>query len=231
MTSTWAMTLLWSVVTLLSYVVALRLFTLGRQKVLLHPLLLSSVLVYVLLLLSQTSIPTYLASAGWLESLLGPAVVALAIPLRNQMAHLRQLGARLLLPVLVGGILAPLSAFALLFWAAVPANISLAMLTKSITTPLAMDTTTVIGGLPGVAAVFVIVTGMVGAVCATTVFRLGSITQEEAKGLGLGTAAHAIGTAQGFQISEKVGTFATVALCVNGVATALLLPTLVGLLH
>jgi putative effector of murein hydrolase len=88
------------------------------------------------------------------------------------------------------------------------------------------DTAKFMGGYPELAAVIVILTGIVGAVSCRWIFRLLSIKSQEAQGIALGTVAHAVGTALAFQISEKSGAFATLALCVNGVLTAILLPLL-----
>ena len=100
------------------------------------------------------------------------------------------------------------------------------MLAKSITTPLAMEASAHIGGIPALAAVFVIVTGVVGAILSGTVFAFLSIVNKKAQGIALGTVAHAVGTAKAIHMGADVAAMATLGLCVNGVFTAFVLPLL-----
>jgi putative effector of murein hydrolase len=100
------------------------------------------------------------------------------------------------------------------------------MLVKSITTPLAMETTALIGGLPELAAVFVILTGIVGATFAPWLIMLTNTRSEYAVGLALGSVAHVVGTTKALSISETCGAFATLGLCINGIVTAIVMPLL-----
>jgi putative effector of murein hydrolase len=102
------------------------------------------------------------------------------------------------------------------------------MLAKSITTPLAMEASAHIGGIPALAAVFVITTGIVGAIVATGVFSVLNVRDRQAQGIALGTVAHAIGTAKSIHMGEDVAAMATLGLCVNGIFTALVLPLVFG---
>jgi putative effector of murein hydrolase len=184
------------------------------------------VMLGVILFLAQQGLAEYQQQVAFLQWFLGPATVALAVPLFKQMETIKRSGSALLLPISLGAIAAPLFAVIWLYWAKVDMALQVTMLSKSITTPLAMDTAKFMGGYPELAAVIVILTGIVGAVSCRWIFRLLSIKSQEAQGIALGTVAHAVGTALAFQISEKSGAFATLALCVNGVLTAILLPLL-----
>ena len=107
-----------------------------------------------------------------------------------------------------------------------PTQLSLAP--KSVTTPIAMGVAERIGGIASLTAVLVIVTGIVGAVLAPTLFRLLRVQEDAIQGFALGVAAHGIGTARAFQISEQAGAFAALAMGLNGAITALLLPALLS---
>ncbi|GAB5393048.1 MAG: hypothetical protein Altm1KO_25660 [Alteromonas macleodii] len=127
-----------------------------------------------------------------------------------------------------GGILAPFTAWLTLFALDAPRAIQITMLAKSITTPLAMESSAQVGGIPALAAVFVIVTGVVGAIVATGVFAILNVQNRQAQGIAMGTVAHAIGTAKAIQMGEDVAAMATLGLCVNGIFTALALPVIFG---
>jgi putative effector of murein hydrolase len=219
-----AQTLLWLGLTAVAYWLGLLLYRASHGRPYCHPLVTTSVLVCALLFITHTEVADYQGFAYPLHWLLGPATVALAVPLYRQLRQIQALGIGILLPVIFGGTLAPLIAFLILYFGGGSSLLWHSMLTKSITTPLAMQTTISVGGSAPLAAVFVILTGIVGAMFAALIFRLANIRSSSARGLALGTVAHAVGTAQAFQLSEKSGVFATVALCINGVLTAIILP-------
>ncbi|MCC2616625.1 LrgB family protein [Aestuariibacter halophilus] len=216
--------------TLACYVMALWVFARCRNAVIVHPLVVTSVLIGGFLLWTDIPVERYQQDLAWLHWLLGPATVALALPLYNQLAHLRKDGRRVLVPIIAGGTIAPLLAVAGLWMCDVDGIYLRTMLTKSITTPLAMETALQVGGIPALAAVIVILTGIVGALAAGWIFRLSGVTGAKAQGAALGTVAHAVGTARALQLSETTGAYSTLALCLNGILTALLLPLLLWLL-
>jgi putative effector of murein hydrolase len=163
----------------------------------------------------------------WLIAfMLGPATVALAIPLYNQIRVLISMGWRLVLPICVGGVIAPLLAWLSIYFFDTPLNLQMTMLVKSITTPLAMGTAEAIGGIASLSAVFVIVTGIVGAIFAPLVFQIAKTHSHMAQGVALGTVAHAVGTSKAISTSETCAAFATLSVCLNGIVTALVLPLL-----
>jgi len=160
--------------------------------------------------------------------MLGPATVALAIPLYTQFKRVRSL----LLPVVVGLLAGSLTAIASavmvarLFGASASTQLSLAP--KSVTTPIAMGIAERIGGIPSLTAVLVIVTGILGAVGARYVFDAMKIRDPAIRGFAIGIASHGIGTARAFQVNEQSGAFAALAMGMNGVLTALLVPGIAG---
>ncbi len=226
----WLQVLVWTGVTVLIYFLSLKLHALTKSlwflQPILHPLIVSSVAVIGLQLLTQTSVQSYQEYTTGLSMLLGPATVALAVPLYRQLRILIRMGWRVLVPIIFAGIIAPTLAWTSLYFFDTPLNLQLTMLVKSITTPLAMDAAQAIGGIPSLAAIFVIITGIVGAICGPSLFAVMGVTNTAAQGTALGAVAHAIGTARAITMGEQCTAFATLALCVNGIMTSLLVPLL-----
>ena len=213
-------------ITLLAYVLALAVHQRYRRHPLTNPVLLAVVLLVTLLLLTDTPYPSYFAGAQFVHFWRGPATVALAIPLYAQLGRVRAMRWPVLLGLAAGALTAVVSAVgsAWLLGASVPTQLSLAP--KSVTTPIAMAVAERIGGIASLTAVLVIVTGIVGAVIAPALFRLLRVQDHAIQGFALGVTAHGIGTARALQISEEAGAFAALAMGLNGVVTALLLPAL-----
>lgn len=218
--------LLWLLVTVVIYAACIKLYQRSSEFPLLHPLITSTSIVIAAQILFDVSVIQYQDYTALLSFLLGPATVALAVPLYKQIKILLQMNWRVLLPIVFAGALAPVLSWSSLYLLNAPLNLQMTVMVKSITTPLAMDTAAVTGGIPALAAVFVISTGIVGAVFGPVLFRVFHITNEAAQGTALGSVAHAIGTAKAISISQQCAAFATLALCVNGILTAILLPLL-----
>ena len=213
-------------ITLLAYLLAMALHRRCRMHPLTNPVLIAAELLVTLLLLTDTPYPTYFAGAQFVHFLLGPATVALAIPLYAQLGKVRAMRWPVLLGLSVGSVCAVASAMGIAraLGASVPTQLSLAP--KSVTTPIAMAVAERIGGIASLAAVLVIVTGIVGAVVAPALFRWLRIKDHAIQGFALGVVAHGIGTARAFAINEQAGAFAALAMGLNGAITALLLPAL-----
>ncbi|NDV89714.1 LrgB family protein [Alteromonas sp. 345S023] len=216
----------WLTITLIAYIVGLAIHRRCYGHPAAHPLIVTVLLVAAVLMLTHTSVQKYQVSAQLLHWLLGPVTVALALPIYRQWAQLKHYGWRLIVSICAGGVIAPLLAWYSLWVFSAPTALQLTILAKSITTPLAMEATRQIGGIPALAAVFVIVTGIVGSVLSGWVFRLFNVQSTDAQGIALGTVAHGIGTARAIHMGEDVAAMATLALCINGIATALVLPLL-----
>ena len=189
-----------------------------------NPVLLAVAMLVTLLWLTDTPYRTYFDGAQFVHFLLGPATVALAIPLHAELGRLQRMAIPLLLALVIGSLTAALSAVAIgsLLGASKVTLLSLAP--KSVTTPIAMGIAERIGGLPSLTAVLVIVTGVIGAILARYVYRALHIEDDAVRGFAIGIAAHGIGTARAFQESEQAGAFAALAMGLNGLMTALLLP-------
>ncbi len=210
--------------TLLAYQGATWLHRRSGGHPLANPVLLAVAVLVALLALTGTSYQTYFDGAQFVHFLLGPATVALAIPLYAQFDRLRRMALPLLGALLVGSLTAALSAVAIggLLGASEATQLSLAP--KSVTTPIAMGIAERIGGLPSLTAILVIATGILGAMGASFIYRALKIEDDAVRGFALGIASHGIGTARAFQESEQAGAFAALAMGLNGLMTALLLP-------
>ena len=216
--------------TLVAYQCGLWLFEkLGRRPVL-NPVLIAVVLIAGVLSLSGIDYRTYFDGAQFVHFLLGPATVALAVPLYNQFQEVRRSALALVVALLVGSTASALSAVALVWAFGGSAVTILSMAPKSVTSPIAMGVSEQIGGLPSLTAVFVIITGIVAASLGTWVLNLVRVKDWRARGFGMGVAAHGIGTARALQVNEMAGAFAGLGMGLNGLATALLLPTLYHLI-
>lgn len=212
--------------TLLAYQLAFAIYRRSGGNPLVNPVAIAVAVVVAVLSATGTPYRTYFEGAQFVHFLLGPATVALAIPLFTQLARLKRMLLPLLLSLLVGSLTACVSAVAI-GWAlgASPESIR-SLAPKSITTPIAMGVAEKIGGLPSLTAVLVVATGIFGAISASYLFNTLRIRDPAVRGFSIGLAAHGIGTARAFQVSEESGAFSALAMCLNGIATALLLPLL-----
>ncbi|MEA1049834.1 LrgB family protein [Lamprobacter modestohalophilus] len=220
--------LLWLTATLTCYLIALRLYRLAASTPLLNPVMVAIALLIGLLWLTDTPYRTYFEGAQFVHFLLGPATVALAIPLYRQRQRLRALALPILVALPVGVATAGLSAIGLAALFGAEPEILLSLAPKSVTAPVAMGISEKIGGIPTLTAVLVISTGVVGAVFGTAVLRLLRCQDPAVKGFALGLSAHGLGTARAFQIDATMGAFAGLAMALSALTTALLLPPLLS---
>lgn len=194
------------------------------------PVLTSTVLIIILLLLFQIPYSTYMTGGHWLDELLGPVVVALAYPLYKQRDLLKQYVFPLLTGVLVGSIVGMCSGLLLTMWLGFKPTMIYSIISKSVTTPVSMDIAHSIGGSSTLAAVFVMIAGIGGAVIGPSILHYTKVTHTIAKGIGMGTASHAIGTARAMENSELEGAVSTVALTISAIVVAVLAPLIAILL-
>ncbi len=210
--------------TLASYRLGQWLYSRSHHHPLLHPLLVAAVPVSTILLLVNLDYEAYLRQTSLLHFLLGPATVALAWPLYRQLRSIRNVWQPVLVTTAVGAVLTVAIALLIAWLLAAPGEVLASLATKSITTPIAIETATLIGGYASLAAGIVAITGITGALAAPPVFRWLRITDDRVRGFTLGLVAHAIGTARAFEYSERAGAFASLALGLTGLLTALVLP-------
>ncbi|MBX3505362.1 MAG: LrgB family protein [Parvibaculum sp.] len=216
----------WILVTLFFYYLALRIQRALGGTPLANPVLLAAAPIIGLLIAADIWVGDYMGGGQALLWLLGPATVGIAVPLYRNFARVRSALLPMAAALVTGSTVAVVSA--VLIGEAMGASVETirSLAPKSVTTPIAMGIADEIGGYPSLAAAFVILTGIVGAVFGSAFFRLLRIRDERAKGFAMGIAAHGIGTARAFQENEVQGTFSGVAMALNGIVTALVLPLL-----
>lgn len=219
--------LLWLTVTLVVWVGADRLAAWSGRHPLANPVLLSILVVAVVLAATTTPYAVYFEGAQFVHFLLGPATVALAVPLFRARARVR----RSLLPIVValvaGSLTAILSAVGVGMAFGLPHEALVALAPKSATAPVAMGIAEALGGDPALTAVLVILTGILGAIVVTPLMNRLGIRDYAARGFAVGLASHGIGTARAFSVDSLAGTFAGIAMAMNAVATALIAPLVI----
>jgi predicted murein hydrolase (TIGR00659 family) len=218
--------LLFLTITLLAYLVGLTLYRRSGHNPLVNPVLIAMLIIIPLLLASGTDYRTYFAGAQFVHFLLGPATVALAVPLYRQLHRVRRSLLAVVVAVISGALTAIVSAVGIAWALGASRETLLSIAPKSVTTPVAMAIADKVGGLPTLTAPLVILTGIIGAMAGTTVLKVLRIGDWRAGGLAIGVASHGIGTARAFQVDETAGTFSGLAMGLNAFATALLIPLL-----
>lgn len=216
--------------TLLVYRGAVEVARLARGHALANPVLIAIVVLAGLLLATGTPYAAYFQGAQYVHFLLGPATVALAVPMHANLSRIRR-SARAIVPaILAGSLVAAASAMLLGRLLGAPREIVLSLGPKSVTTPIAMGVAEQIGGNPSLAAVFVLITGLAAGVLVGPAMRLVRVTDQRAQGLAAGTAGHGLATARMLLVSETAGAFGGLAIGLNGVITAIVVPLLAGVL-
>ncbi|WP_462379626.1 LrgB family protein [Pseudomonas sp. Marseille-QA0892] len=216
-------------ITLAAYQVALAAYERTRW-VFLQPVLLSVLLVVGVLLSCGIAYADYRESVSIMTILLGPATIALAVPLYLNLRRIRQLFWPIMITLVVGGCFAT-GAIAVLAWALdLGPVMTMSLLPKSVTSPIAMLVADEMGGDAALAAVFVLITGVLGAIIGPGLLRMCGVRHIAAVGLALGLTAHAVGTARALQESEECGALAALSMSLMGVATAVLLPLMVAII-
>jgi putative effector of murein hydrolase len=211
-------------ITLLAYQSAIFMYTKSGRVAILHPTISGATLIALALVLLQQDYQRYYENVHWLTFLLGPATVALAVPLYRQLHLLRNMASTLLVTVTTGAIFASASALIIAWFFGANHDTLLSLTTKSITTPIAITVTEDLGGITTIAVASVIITGMVGITTITWLFNKLDIQDDRLWGFCLGLAAHAIGTSRAFERSAVAGAFSSLALCLTGTFTAVFVP-------
>jgi predicted murein hydrolase (TIGR00659 family) len=219
--------LLWLTATLVAYVIADAIAVACKRHPLANPVLMAVILVAGMLLATGTKYPTYFAGAQFVHFLLGPATVALAIPLFRYLPHVKRTAVPMAVALVVGSFTAVVSAVLLAEAFGLDHGSILGLAPKSSTAAIAMGIADKIGADPALTAVLVILTGITGAIVVTPLMNVLQLKNYAARGFAAGLASHGIGTARAFQVSPIAGTFAGIALGLNGLLTALLVPVVI----
>lgn len=218
--------LLWLTVTIFAYVLADRFSAKLARNPLANPVLISVCLIGAILTLTETPYRTYFEGAQFVHFMLGPATVALAIPLYGH----RRTVMRAILPMagalIVGAVVAMVAAVMIAKALGVPTQVLISLAPKSVTGAVAMGVAERAGGDASLAAVLVIITGVMGSMIVTPLMNAARVTDMRARGFAVGVAAHGIGTARAFQVDMMAGTFAGIGMGLNAMLTPILVPIL-----
>lgn len=222
--------LLWLTLTLIAYVVGDTLSETLNRAPLANPVLIAVILLGALLWLTHTPYQTYFEGAQFVHFLLGPATVALAVPLHAQGARLKRTALPVIVAVSAGSLTAVVSALSIAHALGVDLQTLAALAPKSTTAPVAIGIAQNLGGSPTLAAVLVLLTGVTGALIASPLLNAIGMRDWRARGLAVGTAAHGIGTARALQVNPTAGAYAGIGMGLNAILTALLAPAILRLL-
>lgn len=216
--------------TLVAYVGADWLYRKGGRHPLLNPVLVAVVALVTVLWATATPYSIYFEGAQFVHFLLGPATVALAVPLYFNFSKLRALWLPLSAGLAAGATTAALSAVGIAWLFGGSAQTLLALAAKSVTAPVAMGITEKLGGPPSLTGILVVSTGIFGAIIGPGLLNLLRVRDPAARGFAIGTTSHGIGTARAFQESEEAGAFSGLAMGLSALFSALVLPPLLRLL-
>ena len=195
-------------------------------KAWLTPILITPLVVIMILLVTGTSYEKYNAGGDILTNLLGPATVAFAVPIYKNFALLKKHVIEIIVSITVGSMVAITSSFVLALFLGLNAELTHSLVPRSVTTPIAMDISTMIGGSATLTAVFVMTTGILGGLLAPILIRVCRFNTPSAKGLMLGMGAHGTGTSKAFEFGELEGTFSSIAMVVAALISIVLSTTL-----
>jgi predicted murein hydrolase (TIGR00659 family) len=188
---------------------------------LLHPLLLTPILLIIFISVFHISAVSYLESSKPLTHLLGPATIAFAIPIYKHMNLLKKYFSIIVISVTTGTLVAIITSYFLSLLINLQSDFIMSILPRSITTPIAIEVSQEIGGLPTLTTVFVIITGILGGIIGPYAIKFLSLKSPIAKGLALGMGAHGVGTAKAMEIGEQEATFSTLAMILAAWLTVL----------
>lgn len=200
------------------------------KKVFLNPLLIAIVLVIVFLLITGISYETYQYGAKYLSYFLTPVTVCLAVPLYKQMETLKKNMAAILISITIGCVVHALVLIAVTYICKMEPQLLLSVMSKSVTTAIALGVTNEIGGIQGITVIGVMVAGISGAVIGPTLLKVFHITEPVAQGLAMGSASHAIGTSKAIELGEIQAAMSSLAIVVTGILTVVIVPWIVSLL-
>ncbi|MBD5349384.1 MAG: LrgB family protein [Bacteroides sp.] len=207
--------------TFLTYWGALRLQKLTGLLVL-NPVLITILVIIGYLKLLGVTYDTYYDSGRMIEFWLKPAIVALGVPLYQQMKQIRRQFLPIFISQLAGCLAGIVSVVLIARWLGATREVVLSLAPKSVTTPIAIEVSQKIGGVASLTAAIVVCVGLLGAILGSKMMTMGRVDSPVARSLSMGTAAHVIGTSRASQFGQRHSAFATLGLILNGVLTALL---------
>ncbi|PHQ69149.1 MAG: hypothetical protein COB97_08325 [Paracoccus sp.] len=216
--------LLWLTATLVAYLIGDAVFRATHRKSWANPVLIAVVVLGLLLWGTGTDYATYFEGAQFVHFMLGPATVALGLPLYDNLPRVRKAAWPMLAGLVVGSSVAVLSALAIAKAFGIQGSVLASLAPKSTTAPVAIGIAERIGGQPTLTAALVLLTGIFGAIIVTPLLNALRVRDWRARGFSVGVAAHGIGTARAFQVNETAGAFSGIGMGLNAVLTAIIAP-------
>lgn len=213
------------IATLLIYFLNKRLYR-RWHKLLLMPLVMTPMLLVILLIITHISWQNYIGESRWLLWLLGPATLAFAVPVYENMAIIRRHWMSLTAGVITATTVAVFSSVWLARLLTLPEEIQRSLAVRSITTPFALAAAKQLGGQPDLVALFVVITGVFGMAIGDILFLRLSVKQGLAKGAGLGAASHGAGTAKAYELGQQEGVVSSLVMMLSGVVTVIIAPAI-----
>ena len=198
--------------------------------VVLNPILVAILALIGILKLTGISYESYSKGASIIDFWLKPAIVALGVPLFLQLKSIRRQLFPLLVSQLAGCVAGIVSVVVTAKWLGASKEIIVSLAPKSVTTPIAMEVTQSLGGIPSLTAAIVVIVGLFGAVFGFKLLQVGRVKSPIAQGLSMGTASHAVGTSKAMEYGRKYGAYASLGLILSGLLTAILSPLVLHLL-
>lgn len=189
-----------------------------------NPILVSIAFLIIFLRVADVDYEEYRVSGAKIDFWLKPAVVALGVPLYRQLNSIRQEILPILLSQLAGCVVGVVSVVGIARLMGASTDVVLSLAAKSVTTPIAMEVTESVGGIPALTATIVVFVGIFGAITGFRILRYGHIGMPSSQGISLGTASHAVGTSAAMERSMEHGAYASLGLTLNGIFTAILAP-------
>jgi len=219
--------LVWLLLTLGSFKLGIIIYEKSGKNTLLQPIIIAYFIIMSVLIITGVSYEKYFKSVELIHFFLGPATVALALPLYNNLKQIKSLFFPIIITLVVAGVFSIILAVSLLWLLDAQLPTILSMTTKSITAPIAIVTSQQIGAISSLAVGFVIITGIIGALFGSGIFKILKIKHDSSKGFALGIISHGIGTARAIEISEKAAAFSALAMGLSGILTAIFLPIII----
>lgn len=221
--------LLWLTLTLIAYWIGDLAFRASGRRPYVNPVLVAVILLGIVLETTRTPYRVYFEGAQFVHFMLGPATVALALPMHANLARVRRSLIPMAAALVAGSLTAVVAALGIAYALGVRGPVLASLAPKSATAPVAIGISEHLGGEPTLTAVLVLLTGIIGAIAVTPMLNLLGLTDWRARGFATGVAAHGVGTARAFQVHETAGAFAGIGMGLNAVLTALIAPAVLHL--
>jgi predicted murein hydrolase (TIGR00659 family) len=187
-----------------------------------HPLFVSSISIILFLLVTKIPYETYKIGGDWLSFLLGPATVALGVPLYKYRSLIKKQLTAIFTGIVAGSLTGILSAGSFIWMLGGSKQLVLTMMPKSVSSPIAIELSKLVGGIPELSAVLTVLTGLIGSMLGRSFLHRLSIRESWVIGIATGTAAHGIGTAKLMYSSEIEGSYSAFAMALSGIVTSIL---------